>query len=126
MIQQQTILKVSDNSVAKTVRCIKVLGGFKKKYAELGDIIVVSIQNLRNKLKTNSKVKKKEVYRALIIRTKIGIKKKDGSAILLNENSVVLINKQGNPIGTRIVGPIPRNLKKKKLQKFFSISSGLI
>lgn len=126
MIQQKTILKVFDNSGAKTVRCIKVLGGFKKKYASLGDIIVVSVQKLRNKSKKTSKVKKKEVYRALIIRTKTPYKKKDGSTIIFNENSVALMNKQGNPVGTRIIGPLPKLLKKRKVQKFLSISTGLI
>lgn len=126
MIQQQTILKVSDNSGAKTVKCIKVLGGFKKKNASLGDIIVVSVQKLRNKLKKISKAKKKEIYRALIIRTKVYSKKKNGFSIKFQENSVALINKQGNPVGTRIIGPIPKLLKKKQFQKFISISSGLV
>jgi large subunit ribosomal protein L14 len=126
MIQQRTILKVSDNSGAKTVRCIKVLGGFKKKYAKLGDVIVVSVQKLRNKSKKTSKVKQKEVYKALIIRTKIGLTKKDGTNVTFKENAVSLMNKQGNPVGTRIIGPIPKSLKTKKLQKFISISSGLI
>jgi len=125
MIQQQTILKVSDNSGAKTVRCIKVLGGFKKKQASLGDIIVVSIQKLR-KLKKISKVKKKEIYKALIIRTKIYLKKKNGFYVEFQENAVALMNKQGTPIGTRIIGPISKTLKKKKFQKFISISSGLV
>jgi len=126
MIQQQTILKVSDNSGAKTVKCIKVLGGFKKKYARLGDIIIVSIQKLRNKLKKTSKVKKKEIHKALIIRTKICCIRKDGFNTLFNKNSVVLINTQGNPIGTRILGPLSKELKHKGFQKFISISSGLI
>jgi large subunit ribosomal protein L14 len=126
MIQQQTILRVSDNSGAKTVRCFKVLGGFKKKYASLGDVIIVSVQKLRNKLKKTSKVKKGEVYRALIIRTKTKYRKEDGSEILFKGNAVVLLNKQGNPIGTRILGPIPKMLKKKKFQKFISISAGLV
>lgn len=126
MIQQQTILKVSDNSGAKTVRCIKVLGGFKKKHASLGDVIVVSVQKLRNKLKKTSKVKKKEIYRALLIRTKVNSKKKNGFYVKFQENSVALINKQGNPVGTRIIGPITKTLKKKQLQKFISISNGLI
>jgi large subunit ribosomal protein L14 len=126
MIQQQTILKVSDNSGAKTVKCIKVLGGFKKKNASLGDIIVISVQKLRNKLKKISKAKKKEIYRALIIRTKVYSKKKNGFYIKFQENSVALINKQGNPVGTRIIGPIPKILKKKQFQKFISISSGLV
>jgi len=115
MIQQQTILKVADNSGAKTVKCIKVLGGFKKRYARLGDIIVVSVQQLRNKSKKTSKVLKGGVFRALVVRTKTQYKKKDGSSFSLNENSVTLINKQGNPIGTRILGPIPKTLKKKKI-----------
>jgi large subunit ribosomal protein L14 len=114
MIQQQTILKVADNSGAKTVKCIKVLGGFKKRYACLGDIIVVSVQQLRNKSKKTSKVLKGGVFRALVIRTKTQYKKKDGSSFVLNENSVTLMNKQGNPIGTRILGPVPKILKKKK------------
>jgi large subunit ribosomal protein L14 len=126
MIQQQTILKVSDNSGAKTVKCIKVLGGFKKKYAKLGDTIIVSIQKLRNKLKKTSKVKKKEIYKALVIRTKTYSRKKNGFQILFQENSVVLINNQGNPVGTRIIGPLEKKLKSKNLQKFISISSGLI
>jgi large subunit ribosomal protein L14 len=126
MIQQRTVLKVSDNSGAKTVRCFKVLGGFRKKYAKLGDIIVVSVQQLRNKAKNTSKVKKKEVYKALVIRTKTKHVKKDGSELNFQENSVVLINKQGEPIGTRIIGPIPKALRKKKLQKFISIASGQV
>lgn len=126
MIQQQTILKVSDNSGAKTAKCIKVLGGFKKKYAKLGDIIVVSIQKLRNKSKNTSKVKKGEVYKALIIRTKTKYIKKDGTQIWFHENSVTLLNKQDSPVGTRIIGPISKVLKKKQFQKILSISSGLI
>jgi large subunit ribosomal protein L14 len=126
MIQHHTLLKVSDNSGAKIVKCIKVLGGFKKQFAKLGDTIVVSIQNLRNKSKKTSKVKKKEVYKALIIRTKTGIKRKDGSVINFQENSVVLLNNLGKPIGTRIIGPIPKALKKQKFQKLFSMSTGLV
>jgi large subunit ribosomal protein L14 len=126
MIQQESILKVADNSGAKTVKCIKVLGGFKKRYAKLGDIIVVSVQQLRNKSKKTSKVLKGGVFRALVLRTKNQYKKKDGLCYLLQENSVALINKQGNPIGTRILGPVPKSLKKKKFLKFVSISVGLI
>ena len=126
MIQQQTILKVSDNSGAKTVKCIKVLGGFKKKYAKIGDIIVVSIQQLRNTSRKTSKVLKGMVFRALIIKTNTKYKKKDGSIINLPNNSVVLLNKQGNPVGTRILGPIPKQLKKKKFMKIVSLSTGII
>ena len=126
MIQQESILKVADNSGAKIVKCIKVLGGFKKRYANLGDVIVVSVQQLRNKSKKTSKVLKGGVFRALVIRTKKHYKRKDGLSFLLQENSVALINKQGNPIGTRILGPIPKVLKKKKFLKFISLSVGLI
>ena len=126
MIQQQTILKVTDNSGAKTVKCIKILGGFKKRYACLGDTVVISIQQLRNKSKKTSKVFKGGVFQALVIRTKTQHKKKDGSSFILNENSVILLGKEGNPIGTRILGPIPRILKKKKFMKLVSLSIGLI
>ena len=126
MIQPQTILKVTDNSGAKTVKCIKVPGGFKKKIAKLGDIVVVSIQKLRNKAKQNAKVKKKEVCKALIVRTKAMYNKPTGLSIKFNDNAVVLINKQKNPIGTRIVGPISKTLKRKTFQKFISIATGLI
>ena len=126
MIQQESILKVADNSGAKTVKCIKVLGGFKKRYAKLGDIIVVSVQQLRNRSKKTSKVLKGGVFRAVILKTKSKYRKKDGSTFFILENSVALINKQGTPIGTRILTPIPRKLKKKKLLKFVSLSIGLI
>ena len=126
MIQQQTILRVLDNSGAKTVKCIKVLGGFKKRYAGIGDIIVVSIQQLRNNSRKTSKVLKGMVFRALVIKTKTRYKKKDGSILQLFNNSVVLLNKQGNPVGTRILSPIPRKLKKKKFMKIVSLSTGII
>jgi large subunit ribosomal protein L14 len=126
MIQQQSLLRVADNSGAKTAKCIKVLGGFKRKFAYLGNIIIVSIHQLRNKSKTTSKVQKGEIYKALIIRTKTKTKRKDGSSVFFKNNCVSLINKQGNPIATRIVGPIPKSLKKKKFMKFTSISAGFI
>lgn len=127
MIQHQTVLKVADNSGAKTVRCIKILGGFKKKTAKLGDTIIVSVQNLRNKSKKTSKVKKKDVCKALIIRTKSSYKKKDtGIFLRFNHNAVVLLNKQGNPMGTRVLGPVPKILQKKSFHKITSLTSGLI
>lgn len=126
MIQPQTILKVADNSGAKTVKCVKVLGGFKKRTATLGDMIIVSVQKLRNKSKKTSKVKKREVYRALIIRTKVTRNNINGLNLKFDDNAVVLVNKQGNPIGTRVVGPVPKTLQKKSFQKFITIASGLI
>ena len=125
MIQQQTILKVSDNSGAKTAKCIKILGGFKRKFAIAGDIIVVSIKQLRNKSKKTSKVKKGEIYKAIIIRTKNKIKNKKGTFTTFNDNAISLINKQNNPIATRIIGPVSKILKTKYM-KFASISTGTI
>lgn len=126
MIQQQTLLKVSDNSGAKIAKCIKVLGGFKRRFGYVGDILIVSIQQLRNKSKLTSKVQKGEVYRAIIIRTKTKIKRKNHIYTSFNENSIILLNKQNNPIATRILGPISKKLKQEKYQKLISISSGLI
>lgn len=131
MIQQETILQVADNSGAKTVKCIKILGGYKKKYAKIGDIIVTSVQELRNKSKLTSKVKKGEVYKALVIRTKKETKRKDGTLLHINKNTknanaVVLINKKGNPIASRLLEPLPYKLKKKIFLKFINISPGLI
>jgi len=126
MIQQQTILRVADNSGARAVKCIKVLGGFKKKIGCIGDIIVISIQSLRNKAKITSKVKKGEIHKALIIKTKTKIKQKNCIYSFFNENAVCLLNKQNNPIATRITSPISKKLKRKKYNKFISISLGLI
>lgn len=125
MIQQQTILKISDNSGGKIAKCVKVLGGFKKKIAGIGDIIVVVISNLRNKSKKTSKVKKGGIYKALIIRTKKFLKNKEQTFISFNDNAVSLLNKQNNPIATRIIGPVSKKLKKKYM-KFVSISPGVV
>jgi large subunit ribosomal protein L14 len=126
MIQQQTTLKVTDNSGAKTVKCIKVLNGFKRRFAVLGDTIIVSVKKLRSKARLSSKIKKGEVHKAVIIRTKNRVKKKDGTIIYFNSNAVSLINKQGKPIASRIMGPIPKFLKKRRKIKFITLSSGFI
>lgn len=126
MIQQQTILKVSDNSGAKLVKCIKVLGGFRRKFAKVGDVIVVSVFKLRNKSRFNSKVKKGEVYKALILKTKKINSKKSGMSNTLSDNSVCLINKQGKPVATRVFGKVSRELKKHKWIKVSNLSSGFI
>lgn len=115
MIQQKSVLQVLDNSGAKKVRCIKVLGGFKKKTAKLGDIIVVSVQQLRNRNRQNSKILKGGVARAIIVKTKKKTQKTNGSFFETNSNAVILINKQGNPLGTRILTALPKSLKKKNL-----------
>ena len=126
MIQQQTILKIYDNSGAKKVKCIKVLGGNKKRFARLGDIIVVSVKELRNKSKKNSKVKKGDVHRALLLHTKNKQFNKDGSTFFSDINSVCLVNKQIKPVGTRILGPVSKKFKKGKYAKFASIALGTI
>jgi len=126
MIQQQTLLKVSDNSGAKTAKCIKVLGGVKKRYAYIGDVIVVSVTELRNRSRKTSKVKKGEIFKALIIKSKTSQTNKDGSNLRFSTNSVSLMNKQGKPLASRITGPIPATIKKGKFSKFNVISSGSI
>jgi large subunit ribosomal protein L14 len=123
MIQLQTIIKVSDNSGAKTAKCIKILGGYKKRFASAGDIIVVVIKQLRNKLKKNAKVKKGAIYKALIIRTKNCILSKGHTLTFFNDNAISLINKQGDPLASRILGPVSKKVKMKHY-KFVGISSG--
>lgn len=123
MIQQQTILKVADNSGAKSVKCIKVLGGFKRKIAFLGDLIIVSVQQLRNKSRKSSKVLKGEVYKAIVVRTKQKVKNSDGSFYFFSKNAVSLLSKQNKPLASRLTGPIPKQLKLNKFLKLASISS---
>ena len=118
MIQTQTKLKVADNSGAKLLLCIKVLGGSKRRYASVGDIIVVSIKEAI----PNSKVKKGDVMRAVIVRTAKEIRRADGSYIKFDDNSAVLINQQNEPTGTRIFGPVARELRAKNFMKIISLA----
>ena len=118
MIQMQTNLDVADNSGARRVMCIKVLGGSKRKYASIGDVIVVSIREAI----PNAKVKKGDVAKAVIVRTKKEIPRPDGSYIRFDANSAVLINKDNEPIGTRIFGPVARELRAKKFMKIISLA----
>ena len=118
MIQQQTILDVADNSGAKRVQCIKVLGGSRRRYASIGDIIVVSVKEAI----PQAKVKKGEVARAVIVRTAREVKRPDGSYIRFDANSAVLINKDLEPIGTRIFGPVARELRARKFMKIISLA----
>ncbi|HYB20428.1 MAG TPA: 50S ribosomal protein L14 [Thermodesulfobacteriota bacterium] len=118
MIQMQTSLEVADNSGAKRLSCIKVLGGTKRKYASLGDVIIVSVKEAI----PNSKVKKGDVMRAVIVRTVKEVRRQDGSYIKFDENSAVLINPQNEPIGTRIFGPVARELRAKKFMKIISLA----
>ena len=118
MIQMQTMLQVADNSGAKKVRCIKVLGGSKRRYAGVGDIIVASVKESI----PNSKVKKGEVVRCVIVRTAKEIRREDGSYIRFDENAAVLINAQNEPVGTRIFGPVARELRAKEYRKILSLA----
>ena len=118
MIQMQTVLNVADNSGAKKVQCIKVLGGSKRRYASLGDIIGVSIKEAL----PESKVKKGEVQRAVIVRTAKEVGRPDGTYIKFEDNSAVLINSQMEPIGTRIFGPVARELRSKRFMRIISLA----
>ncbi len=118
MIQMSTVLNVADNSGAKKIACIKVLGSSNKRYARLGDIIVVSVKEAL----PNSKVKKGEVYRAVVVRMKKNTRRNDGSYIKFDENSAVLINRQNEPVGTRIFGPVARELRAKNFMKIVSLA----
>ena len=118
MIQMQTNLDVADNSGARRVMCIKVLGGSKRKYATIGDVIVVSIKEAM----PGTKVKKGETARAVVVRTAREYLRSDGSYIKFDTNSAVLINKEKEPIGTRIFGPVPRELRAKNHMKIISLA----
>ena len=118
MVQTTTTLDVADNSGAKKVMCIRVLGGTKRKYASLGDIIVVSIKEAI----PNAKVKKGEVAKAVIVRTKKEVSRQDGSYIRFDSNSAVLVDKDNEPVGTRIFGPVARELRAKRFMKIISLA----
>jgi large subunit ribosomal protein L14 len=118
MVQSTTTLDVADNSGAKKIMCIRVLGGTKRKYASVGDIIVVSIKEAI----PNAKVKKGEVARAVIVRTKKEVSRQDGSYIRFDANSAVLVDKDNEPIGTRIFGPVARELRAKRFMKIISLA----
>ncbi|HOI30741.1 MAG TPA: 50S ribosomal protein L14 [Melioribacteraceae bacterium] len=118
MVQEETNLVVADNSGAKKVRCIRVLGGSNRRYASLGDVIVVSVKSAI----PGGGVKKGEVSRAVIVRTKKEVRRNDGSYIRFDENAAVLLNAQGEPRGTRIFGPVARELRDKKFMKIISLA----
>ena len=118
MIQMQSNLSVADNSGARRVQCIKVLGGAKRRYASVGDVIVVSIKEAIPK----GRVKKGDVRKAVVVRVSKDIKRPDGSAIRFDTNAAVLINNNGEPIGTRIFGPVPRELRAKNHMKIISLA----
>ena len=118
MIQMETNLDVADNSGARRVQCIKVLGGSKRKYATIGDIIVVSVKEAIPK----GRGKKGQVMKAVVVRTAKGVRRSDGSLIRFDRNAAVLINNQGEPIGTRIFGPVTRELRGKNHMKIVSLA----
>lgn len=122
MIQMQTFLRVADNSGAKKVYCIKVLGGSRRRYARVGDVIVVSVKEAI----PNSKVKKGDVLKAVVVRTRKEIGRNDGSYLKFDENSAVLINDQFEPLGTRIFGPVARELRAKQFMKIVSLAPEVI
>ena len=118
MIQMQTNLDVADNSGARRVMCIKVLGGAKRRYAGVGDLIVVSVKEAIPR----GRVKKGDVLRAIVVRTAQGVKRRDGSLIRFDKNAAVIVNKQSEPVGTRIFGPVPRDLRAKNHMKIISLA----
>lgn len=122
MIQEETNLVVADNSGAKKVRCIRVLGGHGKRYARLGDLVVVSVKSAL----PNSNVKKGEVCKAVIVRTSKESQRKDGSFIRFDDNAAVILNNQGEPRGTRIFGPVARELREKNYMKIVSLAPEVI
>ncbi len=118
MIQEYTKLKVADNSGAKEVRCFKVLGGSRRRYARVGDIIVASVRSAM----PGGNVKKKDVVRCVIVRTKKEIRRKDGSYIRFDDNAAVIVNPQNEPVGTRIFGPVARELRDKRFMKIIALA----
>ena len=122
MIQQETRLNVADNTGAKQVLCIKVLGGSRKRYAKVGDLIVITVK----KTIPNSNIKKGEVRKAVVVRTNKEYKRKDGSYIRFDDNAVVIIDNQEEPAGTRVFGPIARELREKKFMKILSLAPEVI
>jgi large subunit ribosomal protein L14 len=118
MIQMQSMLEVADNSGARRVQCIKVLGGSKRRYAGIGDIIKITIKEAI----PNSKVKKGDVYNAVVVRTRKGVRRPDGSLIRFDKNAAVLLNPQHQPIGTRIFGPVTRELRTERFMKIISLA----
>lgn len=122
MIQERSIIKVADNSGAKTVRCFRILGGSKKRYAKVGDIIVASVQLAEPR----KNIKKKDIVRVLIIRTKSPIKRPDGSYVRFDENAGVIIDNKKEPIASRVFGPIPRELKLKGFEKLINLAEEIV
>ena len=122
MIQQESYLKVADNTGAKEIKCIRVLGGSKRKYGNIGDVIVASVR----KANPGGTVKKGDVVKAVIVRTKRGVRREDGSYVRFDENAAVIIKEDRNPRGTRIFGPVARELREKDFMKILSLAPEVI
>ena len=122
MLQQESYLKVADNTGAKEIKCIRVLGGSRRKYGNIGDVIVASVR----KAAPNGTVKKGEVVKAVIVRTKKGIRRNDGTYVRFDENAAVLIKEDKNPKGTRIFGPVARELRDKEYMEILSLAPEVI
>ncbi len=122
MIQERSILKVADNSGAKTVRCFRVLGGSRKRYAEVGDIIIASVQVAEPR----KAIKKKDIVKAVVVRQRKALRRKDGSLVRFGDNAVVLIDDKKEPKGTRIFGPLPKELKDKKYETIFGMAEEVV
>lgn len=122
MIQERSILKVADNSGAKTVRCFRILGGTRHRYANVGDIVVASVQAAEPR----KNVKKKDVVKVLVVRTKNALRRQDGSYVRFDENAVVLIDAKKEPVATRIFGPLPRELKTKGYEKLMTMAEEIV
>jgi large subunit ribosomal protein L14 len=122
MIQEETNLTAADNSGAKKIRCIRVLGGHGKKYASIGDLIVITVKSAI----PNAPVKKGKVYKAVVVRTKKEIRRKDGSYIRFDDNAAVILNEKGEPRGTRIFGPVARELREKNYMRIVSLAPEVV
>lgn len=122
MIQERSILKVADNSGAKTVRCFRILGGTRHRYAEMGDVIIASVQEAEPR----KAVKKKDIVRVVIVRQRKSLRRSDGSYIRFSENAAVLIDEKKEPKATRIFGPIPRELKEKGFEKIVTMAEEIV
>ena len=122
MIQERSILKVADNSGAKIVRCFRILGGTRRRYARVGDIIVASVQTAEPR----KAVKKKDIVKALVVRQKKAMKREDGSYVRFDENAVILVDAKKEPIATRVFGPMPRELKEKGFKSVMTMAEEIV
>jgi len=125
MIQERSILKVADNSGAKTIRCFRVLGGTRRRYAEIGDVIVASVQTAEPQHQKKT-VKKKDIVKAVIVRQKKSLRRKDGSYVRFDENAAIIVDAKREPVATRVFGPMPRELKQRGYEKLMSLAEEVV